>query len=238
VKLRQATRLRPPEMAVHLGEHSPKPTYPGLFISFEGGEGAGKSTSVRSVREYLYAVGVDDVVLTREPGSGQVGQAIRELVLGAGDTGLADRAEVLLFAADRAQHVQQVVRPALQRGAVVLCDRYLDSSVAYQGHARAMGVQEVRAVSMWASDGLLPDLTVLLDLDPRVGLARAAERGQVDRIERLGLAFHTQVRDGLLAAAELEPDRFRIVDANSTPEEVSSRVLSHVKSAVAHWRRV
>ena len=167
-----------------------------MFITFEGGDGAGKSTQIRRLAELLREDG-HDVLVTFEPGEGELGAELRRLMQHSGH--IDARTEALLFAADRAEHVARIVRPALERGAIVLSDRYLDSSVAYQGAARELGTQEIRDLSLWATDGLLPDLTILFDLDPRIGAARRT--GEPDRLEREPLAFHTRVRDNFLAAA-------------------------------------
>lgn len=193
----------------------------GLFVAFEGGDGAGKSTQARLLGEWLSARG-REVVHTREPGGTTLGRTLRELVLHGEDGSVSPRAEALIFAADRAHHVATLVRPALARGAVVLTDRYLDSSVAYQGAARALGADEVRALSLWATDGLLPDLTVLLDLEPAVAAARRT--GEPDRIEREPTAFHARVREHFLELAAAEPGRYLVVDATLAPEEIQERV--------------
>ena len=164
---------------------------PGLFISFEGGDGVGKTTQIRILADLLTAADVDHV-LTREPGGTELGIEIRRLLLHGGH--VAPRAEALLYAADRAHHIATRVRPALERGAVVLADRYLDSSVAYQGAARSLGPQEVRDLSLWATEGLLPDLTVLLDGDPDLAERRTTGRGAKDRLEQEGDAFRTSLR--------------------------------------------
>lgn len=201
---------------------------PGLFIAFEGGEGAGKSTQEGLLAELLVARGAT-VVRTREPGGTAAGEAIRHVLLSPDYEGLDPRAEALLFAAARGEHVARVVRPALAQGAVVICDRYLDSSVAYQGVGRGLGVERVRDLSLWAAHGLLPDLTVLLDVDPEVGLARFAER---DRLEAEPLAYHQAVRQGFLDLAAAEPHRYLVVpadgDRRSIAELIAARVLSLV----------
>lgn len=185
-----------------------QPPGAGLFVSFEGGDGAGKSTQAALLEEWLTGAG-REVVRTREPGGTSVGESIRDVVL-HGEP-VAPRAEALLFAADRAHHVATVVRPALARGAVVLTDRYLDSSVAYQGSARALEPQEIRDLSLWAVEGLLPHLTVLLDVDVAEGHRR---RGAVhDRLESEGAPFHDRVRGGYLRLAADDPGRYLVLDA-------------------------
>ncbi len=191
---------------------SPTPGHAGLFVAFEGGDGAGKSTQAGLLRSALEAIG-REVVLTREPGGTELGAAIRQVLL-HGDH-VAPRAEALLFAADRAHHVATVVRPALDRGAVVLTDRYLDSSIAYQGQARALSQDDIRDISLWATEGLLPDLTVLLDVSAGEGRSRRA--GVHDRLEREADAFHEAVREGFLLLAEREPGRYLVLDAATEP---------------------
>ena len=202
---------------------------PGLFISFEGGDGVGKTTQIRILADLLAAADVDHV-LTREPGGTGLGGAIRELLLHGGD--IAPRAEALLYAADRAHHVATRIRPALERGAVVLTDRYLDSSVAYQGAARALGPEDVRALSLWATDGLLPDLTILLDAEPGLAARRTMARGAKDRLERETDAFHAALRAQFLALAEAEPARFVVIDADRPVGEVADDVIEAAVEAV------
>lgn len=202
----------------------------GAFVVFEGGEGAGKSTQVNALAEALRRQG-RDVVVTREPGATDVGERIRGLVLGGakGSAGLAPRAEALLYAADRAHHVATVVRPSLARGAVVISDRYVDSSLAYQGAGRTLPVDEVSWLSSWATGGLRPDLVVLLDVEPATGLSRAKARGGgVDRLEGESLDFHERVRYAFLDLATADPKRYLVLDAARPPEEITTAVLSRV----------
>ncbi|WP_258365936.1 MULTISPECIES: dTMP kinase [unclassified Curtobacterium] len=201
----------------------------GWFITLEGGDGAGKTTQAERLEQWLVDHGLE-VVRTREPGGTPLGQRIREIVLHERGH-VAPRAEALLYAADRAHHVETVVRPALARGAVVLQDRYIDSSVAYQGVARGLGAEQIRTVSDWAADGLTPDLTVLLDVDVSIGRARvAAARGDVfDRLESEAEMFHETVRAAFLAMAGAEPERFLVVDA----AEPADTVQGHIRAAVS-----
>lgn len=198
---------------------SPTPAHTGLFVAFEGGDGAGKSTQSRRLGRALEALG-REVVQTREPGGTQLGAAIREVLL-HGDH-VAPRAEALLFAADRAHHVATLVRPALERGAVVLTDRYMDSSIAYQGVARALQHDDIRDLSIWATEGLQPDLTVLLDVTPEQG--RARRRGVHDRLEREADAFHEAVRQGYLRLSEQDPARYLVLDASTDPATLHTAV--------------
>ncbi|WP_100349526.1 dTMP kinase [Luteimicrobium subarcticum] len=196
----------------------------GVFVSFEGGDGVGKSTQARLLGAWLGDVLGREVVLTREPGGTDLGRVLRDAVL-HGDH-VAPRAEALLYAADRAHHVATLVRPALERGAVVITDRYLDSSVAYQGAGRELAADEVERLSLWATSGLLPDVTVLLDLDPAVASERLGRRpGQtLDRLESAGDAFAQRAREAFLARAAAEPERWVVVDASATVEDVQSQV--------------
>ena len=200
-----------------------------MFLTLEGPEGAGKSTQGRLLADAIRATG-REVVLVREPGGTEVGERIRGLLLDPGHRNLAPRTEMLLFAAARAQLVAEVVRPALSAGLVVVCDRYVDASLVYQGVGRHLGVDVVRAVNEVGTDGLLPDLTILLDIDPAVGLDRARRTsGQAeqagrwdggDRLERESLAFHEGVREGFLTLAGNEPRRIRVLDARGSVEDV------------------
>lgn len=196
----------------------------GRFITLEGGDGAGKTTQAELLTAWLEANG-RRVVRTREPGGTDLGLRVREIVLHERGH-IAPRAEALLYAADRAHHVETVVRPALARGDVVLQDRYIDSSVAYQGVARGLGAEQIRDVSDWAAGGLQPDRTVLLDLDVTEGRARvAAARGDTfDRLESEAAAFHESVRRAFLDMADAEPDRFLVVDAARPADDVQQAI--------------
>ena len=200
---------------------------PGLFITFEGGDGSGKSTQVSLLADWLNAQGKQTLV-TREPGGTDVGIELRNIVLHRkGD--LAPRAEALLYAADRAHHIYSVVRPALEAGTVVVQDRYLDSSVAYQGAGRVLKEEEVRDVSLWATENLLPDLTIVLDAPASVLRERIDRDNRVfDRLEAEGDQFHERVREAYRRFAEAEPDRLHIIDATATPEEIHQQVTALV----------
>lgn len=192
----------------------------GLFITFEGGDGAGKTTQIQRVRQWFEERG-HTVMVTREPGGTDMGNELRRLVQN-GPEDIDPRTEALLYAADRAYHVATKIRPALAQGMVVLGDRYIDSSVAYQGAARCLGVDEIRALSEWATDGLTPHLTFLLDLPPQVGAARGD--GNPDRMERESAEFHSRVRTEYLRIAEENMDRVVVIDAVGTPDEVFSEL--------------
>ncbi|MCH1882237.1 dTMP kinase [Agrococcus sp. ARC_14] len=202
----------------------------GAFITLEGGDGSGKTTQAGLLQAWLEEQG-RTVVRTREPGGTELGIEIRRLVQHT-EGHVAPRAEALLYAADRAQHVATLVRPALERGEVVLQDRYLDSSVAYQGAGRELDGTQIRDLSLWATDGLLPHLTILLDIDPAAGRERMAGRADApyDRLEDTGLDFAERVRDAYLALAEAEPTRFAVVEASGSPDEVHARVVSPVRA--------
>lgn len=196
----------------------------GRLIAFEGVEGSGKSTQLELLRQALEGRDIE-VVVTREPGGTPAGERVRALLLDPG-VELDARAEALLFAAARAELVAEVIRPALERGAVVLCDRYLDSSLAYQGDARGLGRGPVEEVNRFATGGLLPDLVVLLDLDPADGLGRRA--GALDRIEAQDLGFHRRVRQAFCDLAAADPGRFAVVDAAAPVGKVADRVQAAV----------
>ncbi|WP_375388563.1 dTMP kinase [uncultured Amnibacterium sp.] len=197
-----------------------------MFLTLEGGDAAGKTTQAVALERWLTGLG-RTVVRTREPGGTPLGQTVRDLVL-HGDH-VAPRAEALLYAADRAQHVASVVRPALERGDVVIQDRYLDSSVAYQGAGRVLDPEEVRGLSTWATEGLLPDLTVLLDLDPASARDRRSGRAAEDRLESEQDEFHSRVRDAFLALAAAEPRRFLVVDADRPAEAIAADIRRAVQ---------
>lgn len=197
-----------------------------MFIAFEGGEGAGKSTQEARLAHWLTDRGYA-VVRTREPGGTPAAEAIRNVVLSPEFTGLDPRAEALLFAAARGEHAAQVIRPALERGNIVLCDRYLDSSVAYQGIGRDLGAEAVRELSLWATQGLVPDLSILLDIDPEIGLARVA---YPDRLEAEPLAYHQRVRQGFLDIAEQFADRYVVIDASGDVDDIAARIAERVQA--------
>lgn len=201
----------------------------GLFIAFEGGDGAGKSTQLEALRQRLEQWG-RKVLTTREPGGTPLGAQIRQLLLHGEDGSVSPRAEALLFAADRAHHVDSKIIPALESGIDVITDRYVDSTFAYQGAGRVLDVAELEPLTWWAASGLKPDLTVILDLDPAVG--RARRDGIHDRMEREADEFHERVRRGFLHRASLDQDRYLVLDASTAPEELSSAVWARVGELV------
>ncbi|MGX5680864.1 dTMP kinase [Schumannella luteola] len=198
---------------------------PGLFITFEGGDGSGKSTQSAILTEWLESRG-RTVVLSREPGGTDLGLELREIVLHRRGH-IAPRAEALIYAADRAHNIATKVRPALERGDIVVQDRYLDSSVAYQGAGRVLGGAEVRDLSLWATEGLLPDLTILLDLHE--GQDRLADRTKYDRLEAAGDDFHARVREAYLELAAAEPQRFLVLDARDSIEAIAASIRDRVE---------
>ena len=205
----------------------------GLFLTFEGGDGSGKSTQSALLTEWLTAQG-RTVVHAREPGGTELGLELREIVLHRRGY-MAPRAEALIYAADRAHNIATVVRPALERGDVVIQDRYLDSSVAYQGAGRVLDPGEVRELSLWATEGLLPDLTVLLDLDIETGRARLDDaRTRYDRLEAEAADFHHRVREAYLELAEAEPERFLVLDATEPVEVLAERIRSRVSELLTY----
>ncbi len=196
----------------------------GVFVCFEGGEGSGKSTQSRLLRAWLEEQRYS-VLLTFEPGDTEVGRELRRIVLDPATGALADRTEVLLYAADKAEHVDTVVRPALARGEVVVTDRYVDSTLAYQGAGRSLPVAEVEAVARWATCDLRPHLTVVLDLAPEHGLGRFEGR---DRIEGESLEFHERVRSAFVAMAAADPAHYLVLDARAGVEEIAAAVRTRV----------
>ncbi|MER5178924.1 dTMP kinase [Streptomyces sp. NPDC002896] len=209
--------------AVRGGDPAQAPAASGFFIALEGGDGAGKSTQAEALAEWIRAKG-HEVVVTREPGATPVGKRLRSILLDVSSAGLSHRAEALLYAADRAEHVDTVVRPALERGAVVISDRYIDSSVAYQGAGRDLSPTEIARISRWATDGLVPHLTVLLDVSPEAARERFTEAP--DRLESEPAEFHARVRAGFLTLAAADPGRYLVVDGAQEPEAVTT-VIRH-----------
>lgn len=192
-----------------------------MFITFEGGEGAGKSTAIKRIVEKLASEGYE-IVLTREPGGTPIAEEIRNVILDKKNTAMDPRTEALLYAASRRQHLVEKVIPALKEGKLVLCDRFIDSSLAYQGGAREIGIDNVYNMNLFATEGMLPDLTILFDIKPEEGLARIAANSQreVNRLDVEKLAFHNKVRDSFHELAKKFPERFVIIDASKSPDEV------------------
>ncbi len=201
----------------------------GVFITFEGIEGSGKSTQIVLLANYLAAHG-KAVALTREPGGTAIGDQVRKILLDPANTALNPKAELLLYAAARAQHLEELIRPELRAGKVVLCDRFSDATLAYQGYGRKLDLEMIRALDRIVTSGARPDLTILLDINAAAGLARARGRNSSRgleaeaRFENEDIAFHERVRQGYLALAEQEPGRFRVVAASPTPDEIQNNI--------------
>jgi dTMP kinase len=200
----------------------------GLFLTFEGGDGVGKTTQAELLAGWLRESG-RDVIRTREPGGTEMGIEVRELVLHHRG-GITPRAEALLYAADRAHHISTLVRPALDRGDIVIQDRYIDSSVAYQGAGRELDPQEIRSLSLWATGGLLPDVTILLDLDEEAARERLnAARTRYDRLESERAEFHQRVRAGFLELARGERERFLVLDASCDSDDLAAAIRARIE---------
>lgn len=205
----------------------------GLFVAFEGGDGAGKSTQAGLLADSLRSLG-HNVIRTREPGGTPVGEQLRSLVLEHGNGEIDPRCEALIFAASRAAHATQVIRPALARGELVLTDRYIDSSVAYQGVGRELGAERIRSLNEWATTGLRPDLTVLLDVDPADGRdRRTSGEGAEDRLESEPDDFHSRIRQAFLDLAAAEPEQYLVLNARGPVEVLAGAILDRVKQLLA-----
>jgi len=199
-------------------------TTPGLFVVFEGGDGVGKSTQVVELVSRLRNRRIEPVV-TRQPGGTPIGEKLRELLLDPGHPELTARTEALVYAADKAQHVEEVILPALAHGKVVVCDRYVDSMIAYQGAGRVLDLAEVEQVARWATGGLRPDLTVLLDIDPAEAVANIRQQ---DRLEAAGLDFHRRAREHFLRLAGEDPERYLVLGARESRENIAEKVAEKV----------
>lgn len=204
----------------------------GVFVTFEGGEGSGKTTHLKRLAHYLRDLG-DEVVETRDPGGTTIGKEIRTLLLSPESAAISDSAELLLYEASRAQLVREVITPAIARGAVVLCDRFTDSTLAYQGFGRGLDLNLIRQLNLFTTGGLAPNLTILLDLDPRIGLERCIRGSRPgltsrDRLEAEPLSFHQRIREGYLALAREEPERIRVMNAAMSMHEIEAAVRDEV----------
>lgn len=205
----------------------------GVLITFEGGEGAGKTTLINHLYGSLSSE-TRSVMKTRQPGGTPLGAKIRELLLTPAEKPVAPLAELFLFLADRAQHVEESIRPALDKGTIVLCDRFCDSTIAYQGAARGLDLDLIEELCLFSTSDLIPDLTFYLDIDPKIGFERVRkERGKGDRIEQETLEFHTRIRDCYLALAEKEPHRIFVLDATDSIEEIHQTALEIVHGLLA-----
>lgn len=197
----------------------------GLFITFEGPDGAGKTTQVKAFAEKLSSMG-HEVVMTREPGGTVISDKIRSLILDPAHTEMADSAEVLLYAASRAQHVQEKIIPALKSGKVVVCDRFVEASIAYQGYGLEIELEQIKRINQFATSGLIPDRTYLLDLSVADGRERLQARTGLDRIEQKGAAYHERVRQGFLEIAKEHPQRIRVIDAKRSVEAMAEEIFA------------
>jgi dTMP kinase len=201
----------------------------GYFITFEGPDGAGKSTQIHLLNDYLKSKGWDTVV-TREPGGTPIGEKIRSIILDVENRDMNPITEMFLYAAARAQHVSQVIKPALKQGKIVLCDRFVDSSIAYQGFGRELGVEMVEKVNRFALQGITPDITLLFDINPEKGLERSAMRHRgVDRLEEEKLDFHRRVYEGYVLLSRKYPERFHVIDASRKIEEIHKTIIGEIE---------
>lgn len=204
----------------------------GIFISFEGNDGSGKSTTVRGVYDELVKRGYD-VIVTREPGGSKIAEKIRSLILDNDNVGMDARTESLLYAASRREHVVKVIKPALEQKKIVLCDRYIDSSLAYQGYARGIGIDEVYEMNMYATEGLLPDLTIFVVADPEIGIQRIKKNArELDRLEHEDIKFHKDVYQGYLKTVEKFPERIKKVNGEQQLEVAVSEAVNVVVNFV------
>lgn len=204
----------------------------GIFISFEGNDGSGKSTTVQGVKKALEEKGYD-VLVSREPGGSKIAEKIRTLILDNDNKGMDPRTESLLYASSRREHVVKVIKPALENKKIVLCDRYIDSSLAYQGYARGIGIDEVYEMNMYATEGLLPDLTIFVVADPEIGIKRIKNNArELDRLEHEDIAFHKDVYQGYLKVVDKFPDRIKKVNGEQTLEEAVQEAIDIVLNFV------
>lgn len=200
-----------------------------LFITLEGPEGSGKTSAIKIVKDRLESLGYQ-IEMTREPGGTLISEQIREVILDKKNTMMDPRTEALLYAASRRQHLVEKIWPSLKQGKIVFCDRYLDSSLAYQGYARSLGIQEILNVNNYATEGTFPDITFLFDIDPKIGLERINKNKdrEVNRLDEEKLSFHQKVREGYLLLSKKFPDRYIVLDASKPLEEVSSKVFEEI----------
>ncbi len=200
----------------------------GKFISFEGGDGSGKSTQINLLKQYLENKGYE-VVFSREPGGTKIGEKIREIILDVENKEMTGEAEALLYAAARAQHVGELIIPSLNEGKIVILDRFIDSSLVYQGMARGLGVDEVRMINEFGTKKILPNISIYLDLHAEKGLGRKKEQAKLDRLESEGISFHEKVREGYLKNAKENADRFIVVDASKKIEDIHKEIVLSVE---------
>jgi dTMP kinase len=207
----------------------------GYFITIEGTDGSGKTTQIRLLTDY-FASRNQRFITTREPGGTPIGEKIRAILLGCENHEMTPRTETLLYLAARAQHVETVIRPALELGYTVLCDRFLDATLAYQGYARGLGIEELLKINDFGTGGLYPDLTIVLDLAPQAGLIRKKNQGPRDRLEQEAFEFHEKVRMGYHRLAEQMPERVKLVDAKESPESVHKTIVNLIETKI-HFKK-
>ncbi|MDP4161545.1 MAG: dTMP kinase [Bacillota bacterium] len=210
----------------------------GIFITIEGPEGAGKSTIIKMLADQLAEEGIS-VMLTREPGGIEIAEQIRTIILNPANTAMDARTEALLYAAARRQHLVEKVKPALEEGKIVLCDRFIDSSLAYQGHARGLGIEEVYNINQFAIGHMMPQLTLYFDIDPEEGLKRISNHKgrEINRLDMETIEFHCKVREGYYLLMERFSERFKSIDASAPLEEVFQNASEEIKAAVSKWRK-
>lgn len=208
----------------------------GIFITLEGPDGSGKTTMMNRITQYLEEKGIDFIV-TREPGGTQIGEEIRNIILDAKNKNMASETEALLYAASRAQHVHEKINPALKEGKIVLCERFILSSLAYQGIGRKLGIEEVYMINHFAIKGVKPDLTLFFRIDPAVSLNRKVEKGG-DRLEQEGIQFHQQVYNGYMKLLELYPENIRVIDASKSKEDVFRKCISSIEEILKRRNKI
>jgi dTMP kinase len=223
--MKRSTPAKPQKPAPKSAPKAPQKR--GVFLTFEGGEGTGKTTQIALLAKAFEAKG-RQVLVTREPGGSTIANRIRSLLLDNKMQGLVSLAELFLYEASRAQHVQEIIEPALREGKVVICDRFADSSIVYQGAARGLEAKLVKQLNAIATGGLEPDFTFLLDLDPRIGLARVGARGVLDRMEKEALTFHKAVRAGYLRLAKANKKRFRVISATRSRDQIHADIVDYL----------
>ena len=201
----------------------------GIFISMEGPDGSGKTTQIELLKAYLESKGYDEIIITREPGGTVISEAIRGIILNKEYFEMGYMTEALLYASARAQLVSQVIKPALEAGKAVISDRFVDSSAVYQGMARGLGVEEVYQINSYAIQGIMPELTIHMDLPAKVGIGRKKEQAELDRMELETLEFHEKVAEGYRSLAKLAPDRIRTIDATMSIDDIHKKIVGYVE---------
>jgi len=204
----------------------------GIFISMEGPDGSGKSTQIELLKSYLEAKGYDEIIITREPGGTVISEAIREIILNKDYVEMGYMTEALLYASARAQLVSEAIKPALEAGKAVISDRFVDSSAVYQGMARGLGVETAYQINSYAIQGVMPDLTIHMDLPAKVGISRKKKQAELDRMELETLEFHERVAQGYRDLATLNPDRIKSIDATMTIEDIHNKIVKYVEAVL------